>query len=365
MKKYTRNILIIALVAVLFVPTLLLLGGCPASYSQDGIHYTIYDDYAEVNYFTCYEGATVCEVPSHVEYDGKVYPVTAVCPDYRAWGGYSFVEGSGYVVEIILPETVTDFRYNEYASSSYPQDSDFNRLEKITVHADNPVYSDVDGVLFTKDKTELLYYPYARPDVEFTFPKEATTIADDSILWQNKIVEEIKVEEGSETFGAVDGVLYSADLGELMYYPLNKQDETFVVPKDMQVFNLKSKFWNNEYITTLEVDESNKHFKVIDNILYSYDGSELVYRLRDSVIFVIPSTVTVVSYNALPGVNKLYVPKSVTLFLECFVDCQFTIRNIDRIYFESDVLPNYLTMSYFRGTVHLGVTLKDFTTSVK
>ena len=363
MKKFSRNVLIFALIATVFVPTLLMLGGCPIYYEEDGIHYTIYDDYAEVNYFESNEdGGIVCEVPSHVVYDDKIYPVTTVCPDTRGWGDrYSFVEGKGYAVEIILPETVTDFRYNEYGSTKYPQNGDLNRLEKITVHSGNLVYSDVDGVLFTKEKTELLYYPYAKPNADFTFPKEAQSIADDSLLWQNEIVEELKVEEGSEAFSAIDGVLFDADGEEMLYYPLNRQQETYTIPESMLAINPQSMFWSNEYISKIEVDAGNVYFESDGQILYSYGGSELVYRLaNDDNYFAIPSTVSVVCYNALPGVDYLYVPKSVTLFLESFVSCDISVYNIGHVYFESDTVPNYMTKSNFRGELFFGKTLEEF-----
>ena len=358
MKKFSRKILTFLLVVAIFVPMLLLLGGCPVTYRDDDIYYTIYSDHAEVNCFVGKgNGGFVCEVPSEVVYDDKVYPVTGVCYD-----GSPFVIGGGYAIEIILPETVTTFTYEEYCNYGYSSSNDFQLLQKITVHQDNEVYADVEGVLFTKDKTELLFYPCAREDYDFTLPKETTTIGYTSMLRQNTLLRVIFVEEGSGAFGSVDGILYTADLEELMYYPLNRQFETFTVPKDMQTINPNSMLYSNEYVRNIEVDSSNVYLKVIDNVLYSYDGSELVYRPanKDVRYFVIPDTVSVVSYNALPQVDYLFVPKSVTLFLDYFVDDAYTLKYVDFIYFEGDVLPNYVTKDYFKGELHFGITLEEF-----
>ena len=306
MKKFSRSILIITLILVLFVPTLLLLAGCPAVYEFDGIYFTIYDDHAAVNYFICKEGDTmVCEVPSEVEYEGNIYPVTVVEP--RGYSSYGrFVEG-GYASEIILPATITDFKVYEYDDYYAYSNYEFAYLEKITVHPDNEVYSDIDGVLF------------------------------------------------------------DADGEELLYYPLGRQDETYTIPQSMQTLNPYARLWRNKALKNIEVDADNPYFTSVDNVLYSKNGSELIFRPAndDVAYFAIPDTVSVVSYNSLPGVEYLYVPKSVTLFLESFVDAELSIKKIDYICFEGDELPNYLSQEGFRGQLYFGKTLEEFEAAVQ
>lgn len=51
-------------------------------------------------------------------------------------------------------------------------------LENINVSADNKVYASVDGVLFNKDKTELLQYPVGNKRTEYSIPNGVTSIAD-------------------------------------------------------------------------------------------------------------------------------------------------------------------------------------------
>lgn len=51
-------------------------------------------------------------------------------------------------------------------------------LRSVTVDQDNPAYCDVDGVLYSKDKTVLLCYPAGRTATEFTVPGGVTTISD-------------------------------------------------------------------------------------------------------------------------------------------------------------------------------------------
>ena len=50
------------------------------------------------------------------------------------------------------------------------------KLEEVTVDADNPNYCAADGVLFTKDKSELLKYPAAKPETSYAIPEGVRTI---------------------------------------------------------------------------------------------------------------------------------------------------------------------------------------------
>ena len=51
-------------------------------------------------------------------------------------------------------------------------------LEEIIVSADNPVYSSLDGVLYNKDKTELVKWPDKKLSV--TLPESVTSIGDEA-----------------------------------------------------------------------------------------------------------------------------------------------------------------------------------------
>ena len=49
-------------------------------------------------------------------------------------------------------------------------------LKSITVDSSNPNYSSVDGVLFSKDKTQLIWYPAAKEGTSYTVPSTVTGI---------------------------------------------------------------------------------------------------------------------------------------------------------------------------------------------
>ena len=63
------------------------------------------------------------------------------------------------VTEIIIPENVTDILYVEYEEEGAL--SKCLKLERIIVDDNNKTYCSVDGVLYDKEKTNILHVPYA------------------------------------------------------------------------------------------------------------------------------------------------------------------------------------------------------------
>ncbi len=55
---------------------------------------------------------------------------------------------------------------------------DVDSLENINVSEENTVYSSIDGVLFNKDKTELIRYPASRKDTSYTVPDSVKAIGN-------------------------------------------------------------------------------------------------------------------------------------------------------------------------------------------
>lgn len=66
----------------------------------------------------------------------------------------------GYTVTV--PKTVTALDKTTFSLSKI--------MKSVTVAAENPVFSSVDGVLFNKAQTELLYFPVAKAASQYTVP---------------------------------------------------------------------------------------------------------------------------------------------------------------------------------------------------
>ncbi|MBR3844212.1 MAG: leucine-rich repeat protein, partial [Clostridia bacterium] len=57
---------------------------------------------------------------------------------------------------------------------------DCTALEEVQIHEDNQVYTDQDGVVFTKDRSTLLFFPAGYPRANYDVPDGVTTIASNA-----------------------------------------------------------------------------------------------------------------------------------------------------------------------------------------
>ena len=70
-------------------------------------------------------------------------------------------------------------------------------LEEITVHQGNGCYSSEEGVLFNKDKTELVYYPPGKSGGQYTVPESVKTIGEYA-FYKNSNLSTITLPDGLE-----------------------------------------------------------------------------------------------------------------------------------------------------------------------
>lgn len=121
-------------------------------------------------------------IPDEVEFNDKNYPVTTLGP--ASINRYMLSDITlGANIKHFAPSNIqtSHFRSNSYYSENY-----FNtvRLQKIHVSPDNKFYSEVNGGLYTKDGTALVYLPYVCENVipglsserYYTIPDGVTTI---------------------------------------------------------------------------------------------------------------------------------------------------------------------------------------------
>ena len=92
---------------------------------------------------------------------------------------------------IVLPESVTDIGKALFRHCS--------RLESITVAPGNPSYTDIDGVLFSKDKTTLIACPPGKKG-SYSIPEEVTAIAD-CAFWTCFKLTNITIPQGVSSIG--------------------------------------------------------------------------------------------------------------------------------------------------------------------
>ena len=188
--------------------------------SKDGILYT--SDFKELVYCPPAKEGTV-EVDARTERIGTnafanckkltaiTFPADSVCKQIGA-GAFS---GCSLLVNMKLPDSVAAIgegaflNCNELVSLRLPASlSSFDpamlgckKLTDLTVSENNPNFSSVDGVLFSKDKTTLVYYLPTRENAEYAVPDGTKEIADKAFS-ENVSLTKVTLPASLERVGA-------------------------------------------------------------------------------------------------------------------------------------------------------------------
>ena len=102
---------------------------------------------------------------------GECYGLTSVTLPYSVTSiGYDAFWCTG-LTSITIPSSIISIGFGAFKIQS---------LKQIYVDAANQKYCSVDGVLFSKDKTELVCYPGVKTDASYTVPNTVTRIGSDA-----------------------------------------------------------------------------------------------------------------------------------------------------------------------------------------
>lgn len=191
------------------------------------------------------------------EYRG--FPVTVI--------GWDSFRSCQILRSVTIPEGITGidsntfFDCNNLESVHLPKSmerffggcfSSCNSLKEVTVDPDNPWFCSIDGVVYTKDQKELVFYPPGKLDMVFAIPEGCTvigryafaycenlkqivipsTVNDISYtsLLFNKGLEGVVVDEGNQTFASIDGNLYSKDYKKFLRLCVSTDNISLTIP---------------------------------------------------------------------------------------------------------------------------------------
>jgi len=167
------------------------------------------------------------------------------------------------ISSVTVPEGVTEISQNAFLYSSNVSEINLpsslssigmqafyysQKLEAINVDAGNSYFSSQDGVLYDKNKTTLIYYPYNKKDVssfsvpegvttvenyafesgvnEITLPSTVDTVNSSSF---NSWIHHITVANSNPNFVSIDGSVFSKDMTQFVYHYYTEED-TYTVP---------------------------------------------------------------------------------------------------------------------------------------
>lgn len=220
-----------------------------------------------------------------------------------------------------------------------------SKLKSIEVSKENNHFTSVDGVLFSKDMTTLIQYPYGKIQKEYTVPDSVTyidpgafrygngltkltvgsgiTVIDFIMLYGNDNIETVvlpdtltKLDDGAFKYSGIkyidipDSVTY---LGSEAMTGCSRL-ETINIGKGVSYIDDWAIY--SDVLKSVNVDPENKFFISENGVLYNKDKTELyIYPVNaEGTVYRIPDSVKVIRPGAIENSNyleKIYVGKNV------------------------------------------------------
>ena len=127
-----------------------------------------------------------------------------------------------------------------------------NKLTEINVDENNTNYSSVNGVLYNKAQTMLICYPEGKTETSFTILASVTSIKDGAFSGCSYLTA-ITADENNEYYSSVNGVLYNKDQTMIVYVP-SVVSGNFVIPSNVSVIGNNAFAWCTK-ITNVTIQE--------------------------------------------------------------------------------------------------------------
>ena len=194
-------------------------------------------------------------------------------------------------------------------------------LEDIIVEESNEHFSSEDGVLYNKDKTELIAYPKNKMTENFTI-LDSVEIINVVDLNANVNLKNINVDVNNTEFASVNGILYNKEITELVAYPFAKTDEIYILPDSLESIKTSflfisfvefydnyiiETFISNIYLKEIIANEENENFSSVEGVLYDKNITKMIFypRGKTDVSYNVPNTVSSIQYESLAMAEHL------------------------------------------------------------
>ena len=250
----------------------------------NGIYYTLNSTTATATVTsgsTVYTGDVV--IPSYVSYGGKSYTVTTI-------GNRAFYKCTT-LSSVTIPSTVSKIEADAFYINC-------DKLSTFTVDTQNQWYTDIDGVIYSKDNKQIVRCPPAREGL-FAIPDHVEEIAASAFMYCQKLTD-ITIPNSV------------TKIGNYAFY-CNYGLKSIYIPASVQEL-ASNALYSCYRLETITVDKDNQYYTSEDDVLFDKNKTILYLHLRTKGgEYIIPNTVTEVgeAFYCNIYITSVTIPKSV------------------------------------------------------
>ncbi len=198
-------------------------------------------------------------------------------------------------------------------------------LMEINVNDNNPYYLSIDGVVYSKNQNQLVFYPPAKDGASFTVPDHVTIIRTRAFTYNQKLTDitlssnvsnimndafvaceklvNIYVNEENTSFISINGVLFNKKKTAIIRYPQAKNNSTFTIPDGVTGIS-RYAFYSCHNLVKVNIPDS------VTTI-----GEDAFNNCSALSEIIIPNSVTKIgssAFSSCKSLTKITIPDSIT-----------------------------------------------------
>ncbi|MCM1513522.1 MAG: leucine-rich repeat protein [Anaeroplasma bactoclasticum] len=236
------------------------------------------------------------------------------------------------LTEVTLPANLTVMEKNAFGGTS--------KLTKVNVYAVSPNINfeyAAFGTTTTSVSISPTYY------VKELFIAKEVAAFDITGVFGSKVLAKVVVEEGNTNYASIDGVLFDKDVTKIVYYPTEREGN-YVVPETVVEIGAKV-FENKTGITSITISKNVKLIGTsafanctnLKEVIFEEGGTEELvigsmafYSCRALVNLQLPERLTQIldaAFKACEAIPEIVIPSNVkSIGAEAFQSCSSAVR---------------------------------------